>query len=395
MTDTTSPVWRVHGDPLLPSTAGGRLDGLRVAVKDLIAVAGQPRGAGNPTWLAEQAPAPADAPAVAALRAAGAAVAGLAQTDELAFSLSGTNVHYGTPPNPAAPDLVPGGSSSGPASAVALGEADIGLGTDTAGSIRVPASCCGLFGLRPTHGAVPVDGVVPLAAAYDTVGWLTRDPATLHAVGTVLLPPAPHSSLPARLILPSQILAAVPPEVAQAVRSAAGRAATTWGIGLSERPVAWGDRLADLLAAFRAHQSAQAWRAHGAWIDAHPGALGADIEARFRYGASVDAGAEANARAALANWRARLAHDVADAWLVLPAAGGPGHPRKFTDEVRDAWRHATLRCAVPASAGGLPSVSVPIAGPGEPPLGMALLAPAGADAALLDAAMRYAADTPG
>jgi Asp-tRNA(Asn)/Glu-tRNA(Gln) amidotransferase A subunit family amidase len=402
----TGSVWRVRGDPLLPPTAAGPLDGLRVAVKDLIAVAGQPRGAGNPAWLAEQTPEAADAPAVAALRAAGAAIAGVVQTDELAFALSGTNVHYGTPPNPAAPDRVPGGSSSGPAAAVALGEADVGLGTDTAGSIRVPASCCGLFGLRPTHAAVPIDGVVPLATSYDTVGWLTRDAGTLLAVGRVLLPAggpastglrepesrageertaAPNRFLPARLVMPSQLLAAVADPVAQAVRSAAQRAATGWGIGLIERPVAWGDRLTELLAAFRTHQAAQAWRAHGAWIDAHPGALEPDIEGRFRYGATVDAGAEANARAALANWRVRLAHDVADAWLVLPAAGGPGHSRTPTAEVREAWRAATLRCAVPASAGGLPSVSMPAAGPGDPPVGMAVMGAAGADLALLHA----------
>ena len=196
-------IWREHGTPLLPPLGSGplgseSLQGRTVAVKDLFAVAGFPTGAGNPTWLAQAEPEPADAWAVRALRAAGAAIAGIAQTDELAFSLSGANAHYGTPPNTAAPGLVTGGSSSGPAAAVAAGQADIGLGTDTAGSVRVPASVCGLFGMRPTHGAVPADGVLHLAPSFDTVGWLTADASLLAAVGSVLLPPVP----PARPPLP-------------------------------------------------------------------------------------------------------------------------------------------------------------------------------------------------
>lgn len=186
---STAAVWRIRGEPLVAGADQGPLRGLTVAVKDLFAVAGHRAGAGNPAWLAEAAPAAEHAPAVAALLAAGADVTGLAQTDELAYSLSGTNVHYGTPPNPTAPGVIPGGSSSGPASAVALGLVDVGLGTDTGGSVRVPASYCGLFGIRPTHGAVSAAGVVPLAPSFDTVGWLTRDAATLARVGAVLLPP--------------------------------------------------------------------------------------------------------------------------------------------------------------------------------------------------------------
>nr|MDT0667585.1 amidase family protein [Micromonospora sp. DSM 115978] len=120
---------------------------------------------------------------------AGAEVTGIAQTDELAYSISGTNVHYGTPPNPAAPGRAPGGSTSGPASAVALDQADVGLGTDTAGSVRVPASYCALAGIRTTHGVVSTRGVLALAPAFDAVGWLARDVATLARVGRGLLPP--------------------------------------------------------------------------------------------------------------------------------------------------------------------------------------------------------------
>ena len=182
-------VWRVVGAPLAPALGPGPLDGCRVAVKDLFAVAGHPVGGGVPAYLAGQAPQPTSAPCVTALRRAGAELAGIAQTDEFAYSIAGRNPHYGAAPNPAAPGRLGGGSSSGPAAAVALGQAEIGLGTDTAGSIRVPASYHGLVGFRPTHGAIAPVGVLPLAPSFDTVGWLTRDVATSQAVARELLPP--------------------------------------------------------------------------------------------------------------------------------------------------------------------------------------------------------------
>jgi amidase len=379
-------VWRVRGEPLARPTGSGPLDGLRVAVKDLFAVEGHRRGAGNPAWLADAEPEPSDAVAVARLRSAGACIVGIAQTDELAFSLSGTNVHYGPPPNPAAPGLVTAGSSSGPAAAVALGDADIGLGTDTGGSIRVPAACCGLFGLRPTHGAVPTGGVLDLAPSFDTVGWMTRDPSTLRAVGDVLLPPG-QSRLPRRLLLPTVHFAVVAPEVAADVEAAARRLGDALGASVSFVPVDWESRLTELVYAFRCAQAAEAWRVHGRWIEAHPGALGADVESRFRFGGQLGTEDERRAWQDLADWRRAVDELMGDdAWIALPA-GGPGHARDVDDAGREAWRQATLRCSVPASACRLPSLSLPArrVWPG-PPTGLALVAPAGSDRGLLAAA---------
>jgi amidase len=371
-------IWRLRGAPLLPPLAAGPLDGLTVAVKDLFAVRGFPVGAGNPTWLAQAAPEPEDAWAVRALRAAGAAIGGIAQTDELAFSLSGANGHYGTPPNPAAPDLVTGGSSSGPAAAVATGQADIGLGTDTAGSVRVPASVCGLFGFRPTHGAIPSAGVLPLAPSFDTVGWLAADPAVLGAVGPVLLPRSPSADPPRRLLsllIPNARLRLL---------------ADTLGCSLAAGPVPGFDDVENLRTAFRTVQAAEAWAAHGRWITANPGALHADVAARFQAGAGVTADDRRRAAAVLAEQRARALDALGDdGWLVLPAAGGPGHPRDAGPAAKDAWRQATLRHTVPASAFGLPSCVVPTGT--RPPEGLALVGPPGADHALLDAAPAVAA----
>jgi amidase len=378
--DRSDPsIWREYGAPLLPPVGRGPLDGRTVAVKDLFAIAGFPIGAGNPGWLAQAAPETDDAWAVHALRAAGAAIAGIARTDELAFSLSGTNGHYGTPPNPAAPDLVTGGSSSGPAAAVATGQADIGLGTDTAGSIRVPASVCGLFGLRPTHGAVPADGVLHLAPSFDAVGWLTADAALLAAVGSVLLPPSVSSS-PFTADPPRRLLSPVIPN------GPVRLLADSLGLPLATDPVLSGDEITELLAAFRPVQAAQAWGLHGRWITANPGALKADVEARFRAGADVDADTRERAAAMIAGYRARFLDALGqDTWLVQPAAAGPGHARDATQEEKDAWRQATLRHTVVASAFGLPSCVIP--GAARPPEGLALTGPPGADHALLDAAL--------
>ena len=181
-----STIWRVVGTPLIAG-ASGPLDGQTVAVKDLYDVEGFAVGGGVPAFLDESAPADGHSPAVAALLAAGANITGIAQTDEFAYSIAGLNPHYGTPPNPRVLGGVPGGSSSGPASAVALGQASIGLGTDTAGSIRVPASYQGLWGLRTTHGSVSAERLLPLAPSFDTIGWLTRSSTVLRAAAEATL----------------------------------------------------------------------------------------------------------------------------------------------------------------------------------------------------------------
>jgi amidase len=165
----------------------GPLAGTSFVAKDLYHVEGYPTGAGNPDWERTHGIARETAPAVRRLLEAGATLVGKSCTDEIAFSLDGINIHYGTPVNPRFPDRLPGGSSSGSVSAVAAGLVDFAMGTDTSGSIRVPASYCGVYGFRPSHGAVPLRGVVPLAPSFDTAGWLARDGRMLARCERVLL----------------------------------------------------------------------------------------------------------------------------------------------------------------------------------------------------------------
>jgi len=163
-------------------------DGPRLAVKDCIDVEGLPTTAGC-QLVAEQArPAARDAAVVAAARRAGARIVGKTNLTELCWSASGVNPWSGTPLNPADPRRLPGGSSSGSAVAVATGEADAALGTDTGGSVRIPAACCGVTGLKTTWGRVPADGVYPLAPSLDTVGPLGADVAAVE-LGMRLIEP--------------------------------------------------------------------------------------------------------------------------------------------------------------------------------------------------------------
>ena len=169
----------------------GPLAGLSFAVKDLIDIEGSPTACGNPDRLRDDGLAPSTAPAVLTLLGAGATCVGKTHTDEVACGMFGTNPHFGTPINPKAPDRVPGGSSSGSASAVAAGLCDFALGTDTGGSVRVPASFCGIFGIRTTHGRISTAGVMAMAPSFDTVGWLAASAETLARVGETYFGPIP------------------------------------------------------------------------------------------------------------------------------------------------------------------------------------------------------------
>ena len=170
-----------------PGAREGALQGVTFAVKELFDLEGEPRGCGNPHWRQRQSPSRSNATAVQQLLDAGARCKGSTTMDEFAFGLSGENPWSGCPPNSANPGCITGGSSSGSASAVASGEVDLALGTDTGGSIRVPASWCGLLGWRPTHGAVSVQGMQPLAPSLDTTGLFSRTPDVMLAAAEVLL----------------------------------------------------------------------------------------------------------------------------------------------------------------------------------------------------------------
>lgn len=365
-------IWRVVGDPLVAGALDGPLRGHAVAVKDLYAVAGQPVGAGNPARLAAAPVQPRHADAVRRLLDAGADVRGIARTDEFAYSLAGTNAHYGTPPNPRAPYRIPGGSSSGSASAVALGHATIGLGTDTSGSIRVPAAYQGLFGIRTSHGAVDRDGLTPLAPSFDTVGWMTRDASTLLAVGEALLPASSAGGSGEVLVVPS-LLAQAEPDVAAAVA----------GWLPPQTTLDWDADLNGWRTAYQVLQGREAWEQHGGWLADRLDTLGPDVRDRFETARDLtdEQVAEAAGRAAQA--REQILELVGQRVLAVPTTSSVA-PRIGEDLQR--VREATLRLTQLATLAGLPAVTVPLVTAAGLPCGVCLLAAPGRDRDLLQLA---------
>ncbi|MCU1519326.1 MAG: gatA1 [Pseudarthrobacter sp.] len=397
-TATADPtVWREAGNPLVSATGAGPLTGMSVAVKDLFALSGFRIGAGNEEWLAECSPETTTAPAAAALLAAGAVVAGITRTDEFAYSLAGTNSHYGTPPNPKAPGRISGGSSSGSASAVSLGQATIGLGTDTGGSIRVPSAYQGLFGIRTTHGAVSTEGLLPLAPSFDTVGWMARDAATLAAVGSVLLPRHEHGTPLTGALFAPGLLALAEPDVAHAVEDSldawAGTAvlpALDWaGLRTAELP-AW-------LAAFQTVQGHEAWQQHGSWIGGHWSSLGADVAARFRTASRIERRQADDARDVLRAARQHIRTAVGGGLLVLPSASSVAPllaEASLGGEAIERVRRTTMQLTCIAGIAGLPAVNLPLSTDAGLPCGVSIIGPANRDAELLTLAARLSSSLP-
>ena len=394
-------VWRVVDEPLVSGSRGDdptgtappALSGETVAVKDLFAVAGHAIGAGVPARLAGAAPESRHAAAVQHLLDAGADLLGIAQTDEFAYSIAGRNSAYGTPPNPAVPGAIPGGSTSGPAAAVALGQVSIALGTDTGGSLRVPASYQGLWGIRTTHGAVDRAGLLPLAPSFDTVGWLTREVDTLRRAARASLPLADQMSVEPSYVVDPRVLASVEPGVrAEFVRALDEATAA----GRVERPeeVVLGD-VAHLFELFRVLQAFEAWQSDGDWITEHPGELAADVSARFAFGATVSPGQAEEARVALGHERRRLEALLDGRVLLLPSASSAAPALGATAAEVDAVRSATLGLTCIAGVLGAPAVSapvleVPLASGRSAPVGLCLVGPRGADLSLLDLAATWA-----
>lgn len=368
----------------------GPLSDLSFAVKDLFDVAGELTGAGNPEWLKAHGPAQTTATAVQTLLDAGATLVGKTITDELAFSLTGRNVHYGTPLNPNAPDRLPGGSSSGSASAVAGGAVDFALGTDTGGSVRIPASYCGIYGIRPTHGRIPLTGVVPFSPSFDTVGWFAREAVLLDHVGGVLLGGATRPPKPRHIIFAEDAFALASSETANAGKQLVGKLGDLFGDAEAVQVCA--TNLSEWRETFRALRSLEVSRSHGAWIEQAKPRFGPEIERNFRVAARVS---ETQGHL-LAPVRAQIAERLAgllegDILMCLPTAQGPAPKRAASDEELESVRDRTQALTCIAGLGGLPEITIPAGTVDGAPVGLSLIAARGGDAMLLAVAAQMAA----
>ena len=378
------PGWEPPSDERAGS---GPLDGLRLVVKDVIDVRGAVTGGGNPDWAADHGPADESAPAVTALTEAGAVLAPKGQCAELAFSLSGGNVHYGMPRNAAAPDRDPGGSTSGPAAAVAGGICELGVGTDTLGSIRVPASYCGVWGFRPTHGRIPVEGVMPLAQSFDTVGLLADEPERLHRAAEVLLgEPAASASPPSRLLIAPHLFGAAEPEVADAARSAASDLAERLGAQIAETAILDDAPSSENgMAAFNVLQGVQVWANYGDWVERTSPSLGPDIAARLERASGFGASDVDEAEPVARQIAAAVSKLDANEALVLPTTGTPAPGRDADADERERARVSAGQLTSIATLAGAPAISMPLLSMGGLPVGLSLVGRPGRDLTLLAA----------
>ena len=360
----------------------GPLAAATLAVKDIFDVAGYPTGCGNPQKLAEAQPADRSAPAIEALLEAGARFIGKTQTDELAFSLTGHNAHYPQPINPGAPDRITGGSSSGSAAAVAGGLADIATGSDTGGSIRAPASHCGLIGLRTTHGRISLAGAMPLAPSFDTFGWFAADGALYEAVGSVLLgadaDDAPLSR-PMRLAMPESLTDA---GAGDAYAQAASQIGDATGMPAIAADIGHGTD--DLYRCFRNLQAEEAWRTHKDWLAIGDRGLGPGVKERFEFGSKVDKATVAGETSRRDKLRSDLAGLLGpDGYMVMPTVPGPAPPRAAPFEEQKAYRERALRLLCLAGLTGFPQITLPLSKVDDAPFGISLLGPPGRDRALI------------
>jgi amidase len=379
-----------HGDFEIAGAASGPLKGRTFATKDIFDIAGRVTGCGNPDWLASHAPAAKNATAVQKLLDAGARMIGKTITDELAFSLNGQNFHYGTPRNAVTPDRVPGGSSCGSASAVAHGVVDLALGSDTGGSVRIPACLNGIFGIRPTHDAVDSTGVMPLAASFDTVGWFARDARMLSRAGDVLLPPDRPGIALNRIYIARDAFATADQPIADAVRSAIAKAALPVVAELDLASDVGG--LPEWLKRFRRLQPREIWTEHGAWIESRKPKFGPEIAERFALAKSVSATPEGDDQ----DFRARVAAHLdrvlgLDGVLLIPTAGTIAPRLDMSKDELVQFRDRTLTLTSIAGLGRLPQVQLPVGKVDGAAIGLSLIGPRGSDRALLALAEKIAA----
>jgi amidase len=366
------------------ATGRGVLDGLTFAVKDLIDVEGCRTGGGNPDWLADQQPAAQSATVVSMALAAGATLVGKTVTDELAFSLEGRNVHYDRLVNPVCPNRLPGGSSSGSAVAVAGRLVDFALGTDTGGSVRVPANFLGLFGFRPSHGAISLQGVMPFAPSYDTVGWFARDAHTLARVGDALLP-AQNGGRIDKLRLADDAFPLVDQPLAAELKTKAHELIIDGSLSLFD------GRGAEYFDCYRVLQGAEIWQSLGGWISSQKPRFADDIAPRFAGAAAItsaDVARYAPTRAAIRDrFKSGLPADTAIVTPVTPclALG----INESADSIKDFYHRALTLTSV-AGHCGAPQVTFPLGRWQDCPIGLSLIGRPGRDRALLELTMEIA-----
>ncbi len=374
----------------LDGKPGGPLSGLMFAAKDIFDVQGHVTGGGNPDWKATHLAAENNAWIVETLVNAGATMVGKTHTDELTRGILGENAHYGTPINSKAPGRVPGGSSSGSAAAVAGGLVDFALGSDTGGSVRIPASFCGLYGLRPTHGRIPLEGILMQAPSYDTIGWFTRDAETYARVAEVVFGSAISDSNPSRIVIAEDAFEEADQEVSAVLRPVADKIAALAGSSETVRLAPNG--LAEWASQQNILQSVEAWDSVKDWIDQVNPRFSFWVSERYNLAVSLTDSQISQAAALKEQVRARGNEVFAGGGFVcLPTAVVPaplrGLPASSKKEIQGRLSHLT--CI--GGTTGRPQLNLPLGEVNGLPVGISLMGNHGSDEELIGFARKVEA----
>lgn len=368
----------------------GELAGLPIALKVLFDVAGEVTHSGSKWW---NQPARSDALVVSRLRRAGAVITGHTNMTEFAYSGLGLNPHYGTPANPLAPGRISGGSSSGAASAVAHGMAVAAIGSDTGGSVRIPAALCGLVGFKPSQQRIPRDGSFPLSDSLDSIGPIARSVECCARVDAVLAgqcwqPQAPVDLRGRRFVVPTNyMLDGVSPAVAEAFTRSL-RMLRDGGAHIEEAPAPVLDALPELLEG-GGFTAAESYHIHREWLQQHGDDYDPRVRSRIERGAAISPADYLELLRRRANRKRQ-----ADEWLAsydgLLAPTVPVEPPLLTDLESDEeyarLNLLILRNPTVANLLDLCAITLPNHRPGDLPSGLMLVGRNGADSALLGAA---------
>ena len=375
----------------LAGPLGEPLSNLNFAAKDIFDVAGHVTGGGNPDWKATHPPAERNAWVVQTLVSAGATMVGKTHTDELTRGILGENAHYGTPINSKALGRVPGGSSSGSAAAVAGRLVDFALGSDTGGSVRIPASFCGLYGLRPTHGRIPLEGILMQAPSYDTIGWFTRDAETYAKVAETVFQSTIPDASPSRLIIAEDAFEEADEDVSEALMSVAEKLAAMAGSSTTLRLSPNG--LTEWAVQQNVLQSVEAWDSVKGWIDQVNPRFSFWVSERYNLAISLTETQTSEATVLRDKVRARMDEVFAGGGFVcLPTAVVPAPLRGLPASAKKDVQGRLSRLTCIAGTTGRPQLSMPLAEVNGLPVGISIIGDHGSDEELIGFARRVEAE---
>jgi amidase len=369
----------------LKGAASGPLAGLSAVVKDMYDIAGERTGCGSPEWLATHPPATRNCPPVQKILDAGATIIGKTVCDEYFYSVSGANAHYGTPVNARAPGRLPGGSSAGSAAACGAGLCDFALGSDTGGSVRVPASFNGIYGLRPTHERIEHSGVADMAPSFDVPGWFAATPGVFRKVGAILLDRHRVAAKIDRVVVLEDAFAEAEEPVADLLR-------TLLEFMSDDLPGMAHGRIAPegfdpWREAFRIVQAYETWQTFGGFVTKHKPDIGPGVKERMQFASTVTkAQADASREIALKARDHIRQIVVPGTILALPTAPSIAPKIDLSGAELEGFRTRVMRLTCTSGISGLPQMSIPGATVNGCPIGLSFIGWAGGDEALLDLA---------